>query len=139
MIINNSPLFHGTNERYWDNMGDLFVPYNWTDSPLESLTHGVNSVKRHGSKILLVSLPIWDTEHIGLHPVQGGFYPESSATWYRTESTPWPNDADKRNESIQVYGVDDIEKFVEEYFNEKQMEYWNHTTSHFDFDDIPRR
>jgi len=46
VIMAHNPLFHGTNEEYWDDFANtIYIPHYWTDSPLESMDHSANSVR----------------------------------------------------------------------------------------------
>ena len=79
----HNPLFHGTNEEYWDDFANtIYIPHYWTDSPLESMDHSANSVRNQGSKMLVICIPEWDEEHFELYPMQMAYAPETHAKWY---------------------------------------------------------
>jgi len=121
--MNRKQLFHGTNEAYWDSLANtIYVPYYLTDSPLESMEHSFNSVKKYGSKMLVVCIPKWDEKHFKLRSVQMAYAPETDAKWYEAIKIPW-NDVETKNQMIEVYREKDLGKLVNKYFSEQQKEF----------------
>lgn len=117
------PLFHGTNKRHWDELSDtIYMPHYWTDSPLESLDHSLNSSKRHDSRMLVVCIPESSEEYFKLHDRQMTYFPETNAKWYETIKSPWDS-VEEKNKTIEVYRENNLDELVKKYFDGQQKEF----------------
>lgn len=130
MIVTEKPLFDGTNEGYWDlytKETSLFLPKFWTTSPTDAMIHANNSVKRHGSRKLVVCLKIWDSSDFEVYG-KGGFGPEPDTRWY--EMIEMPNSRGiitpklVKEKFLEIYRESDLDKLVEKYCDENQKRFY---------------
>ena len=110
----NKPLFHGTNERYWDKFMNTFklepcsMPAKfWSDSVMESLGFAVVSAKNFDSKPLCVCIPALTPCYLKKTGENG------VSTWYTRLETPF---IDFKNAGLlEVYRRNDLHELVAKY------------------------
>ncbi|MBS3073229.1 hypothetical protein J4465_00305 [Candidatus Pacearchaeota archaeon] len=130
MIITKKPLFNGTNEKYWDFYNKktqlCFLEF-WTTSPIDAIIHAKESTKRHGSKMMVTCLNVWNSFDFELYS-KGGFGPEENTEWYKRIAMP--NNGGLftpkliKEKFLENYREVEIDKLVERYCDDDQKDFY---------------